>query len=310
MSGGSRPKRNWSAYLFIAPNALGFFAFLAVPLVASFALAFTNWQMLNPAVRFVGFSNFQKLLGFHQTADGWAANDPFFWKYLYNTVFLMLGIPLSMAASLFLAIVVNHRLRGIVVFRSIYYLPTMCAGIALLMVWRLMYHADIGVINEMLAAIGINGPDWLNSIGWAKPALILMGVWTAAGGNNMIIYLAGLQNIPPQLYEAASIDGAGPWQRFASVTWPSLAPTTFFILTMSLIGGFQGGFNAAYIMTRGGPAGSTTTISYYIFNTAYTGRLMMGYGCAIAWVLFVLVFAATLLNWRFGGRSATEGWQQ
>jgi multiple sugar transport system permease protein len=305
-----RPKRGWVPYLFLAPNALGFFAFLAIPLSASLVLAFTNWEMLNPEMRFIGFSNFVRLLGFHRSPEGWAANDPYFWKYLYNTIFLMLGIPLSMAASLFLAVLVNKRLKGVVLFRSLYYLPTMCSGIALLMVWRLMYHADIGVINTLLASVGVSGPDWLNSTAWAKPALVLMGVWTAAGGNNMIIYLAGLQNIPPQLYEAASVDGAGAWRQFWHITWPSLAPTTFFIFTMSIIGGFQGGFNAAYMMTGGGPAGSTTTLSYYIFNTAYSGRLLMGYGCAIAWVLFAMVFVVTLFNWRYGGRSATEGWQQ
>jgi len=310
MRGRAPSGRCLSAYLFLAPNAIGFLAFLAIPLAVSLCLAFTNWQMLNPDVRFIGFANFVKLLGFHRSSAGWAPNDPFFWKYLYNTVFLMLGIPLSMAASLFLAVLVNNRLRGVVLFRAIFYLPTMCAGIALLMVWRLMYHADIGVINNLFSLLGTRGPDWLNSVAWAKPALIIMGVWTAAGGNNMIIYLASLQNIPPQLYEAAALDGAGAWQRFRHVTWPSLAPTTFFIFTMSLIGGFQGGFNAAYIMTRGGPAGSTTTISYYIFNTAYSGRLLMGYGCAIAWILFILVFLVTLVNWRYGGRSATEGWQQ
>jgi multiple sugar transport system permease protein len=126
----------------------------------------------------------------------------------------------------------------------------------------------------------------------------------------MILYLAGLQNIPPELYEAAHIDGAGRWARFRHVTWPMLAPTTFFIFTMGVIGGFQGGFESAFIMTGGGPAGATTTISYHIYNTAYTGELRLGYGCAIAWVLFALVFAITLVNWRYGGKSATEGWQQ
>ena len=126
----------------------------------------------------------------------------------------------------------------------------------------------------------------------------------------MIIYLAGLQNVPAQLYEAAEIDGANTWQKFTNVTWPMLAPTTFFIFTMSLIAGFQGGFNSAFVMTGGGPAGATTTLSYYIYNKAYTGHLMMGYGCTIAWVLFVLVFVVTVLNWRFGRGSATEGWQQ
>jgi len=301
-------KRTLAGYLFLTPNFLGFLAFMFIPLAVSLVLAFTDWQMLTWPPRFVGLGNFQKLLLFHKGPDGWKFNDPDFWKYLYNTVYLMMGIPISMAASLFLAVLVNERLRGIVAFRTLLFIPTICSGIGTLMLWRLMYHADAGLINRALAVLGITGPDWLNSTTWAKPALMIVGIWAAAGGYNMIIYLAALQGIPPQLYEAAAIDGAGAWQRFRHVTWPMLAPTTFFIFTMGMIGGFQGGFNAAYIMTQGGPGGSTTTISYYIYNTAYTGNLQMGYGCAIAWVLFFLVFAVTLLNWRYGGRSATEGW--
>ena len=297
-------------YVFLAPNAAGFILFMLVPLLVSLALAFTDWQMLRPQVRFVGFANFVKLLGFHRGPGGWTPNDRNFWYYLYNTAFLMLGIPITMAASLFLAVLVNEKIRGVVVFRALFYLPTICGGVALYMLWRLMYHADYGLINRALAGLGLEGPNWLQSTTWAKPALVLMGVWTAAGGSAMILFLAGLQNIPPELYEAAHIDGAGAWARFRHVTWPMLAPTTFFVFTMSVIGGFQGGFESAYIMTGGGPAGSTTTISYQIYNVAYTGELLMGYGCAIAWVLFALVFTVTIANWRYGGRSATEGWQQ
>ena len=305
---GSAFRRHLPAYLFLLPNGLGFAAFMLVPLAASLALAFTDWQMLRPDVRFVGFGNFIKLLGFTHTAEGWVANDPDFWYFLFNTLFLMLGVPLSMFASLGLALLVNHRLRGITVFRTLLYLPTICNGISVLMLWRLMFHADVGLINQGLATLGIAGPDWLHSTAWAKPALIIVAVWVAAGGNNMIIYLAGLQNIPQELYEAAEIDGAGRWSSFLHVTWPQLAPSTFFIFTMGIIGGFQGGFTAAYIMTQGGPAGSTTTISYYIFNTAYDGQLLMGYGCAIAWVLFLLVMAVTLVNWRMGkGSSLGDG---
>ena len=304
-----RRRARWplAGYLFLLPNGVGFVAFMLLPLLASLALAFTDWQMLIPEVRFVGLGNFVRLLGFTWTEDGIAWNDPDFWYFLYNTLFLMLGVPISMFASLGLAIVVNNRLPGVVVFRTLFYLPTICNGIAVLMLWRLMFHADVGLLNQMLAGIGISGPDWLQSTAWAKPALIIVAVWIAAGGNNMIIYLAGLQNIPSELYEAADLDGAGWWSRLRHITWPQLAPSTFFIFTMGIIGAFQGGFNAAYIMTQGGPAGSTTTISYYIFNTAYDGQLLMGYGCAIAWVLFLLVMTVTLINWYVGRESALEG---
>jgi len=303
-----RVRRPLAGYLFLTPNFLGFLAFMFIPLAVSLVLAFTNWRMLSWPPHFVGLGNFQKLLGFHHTKEGWALNDPNFWYYLYNTVYLMMGIPISMGVSLFLAVLVNERLKGIVAFRTLLFIPTICSGIGTLMLWRLMYHVDFGLINRALDFFGVEGPNWLNSVTWAKPALMLVGIWSSAGGYNMIIYLAALQGIPPQLYEAASIDGAGAWHRFRHVTWPMLAPTTFFIFTMGMIAGFQGGFNAAYIMTQGGPGGSTTTISYYIYNTAYTGNLEMGYGCAIAWVLFFLVFGVTLLNWRYGGKSATEGW--
>jgi multiple sugar transport system permease protein len=301
-------KQSWIGYLFLTPNFLGFLMFMFIPLVVSMILSFTDWQMLTWPPRFVGFGNFQKLLGFRHGAGGWVLSDPDFWKFLYNTIYLMIGLPISMAASLFLAVLVSHKLRGIVAFRVLFFLPTICSGIGILMLWRLMYDMDSGMINRMLSWIGIHGPDWLNSTTWAKPALVISGIWAGAGGYNMIIYLAALTNIPPQLYEAADIDGAGRWKKFRHVTWPMLAPTTFFIFTMGMIGGFQGGFNAAYIMTRGGPVGSTTSISYYIYNMAYTGNLEMGYGCAIAWVLFVMVFCVTLINWRYGGKSATEGW--
>ncbi|HCE42105.1 MAG TPA: sugar ABC transporter permease [Lentisphaeria bacterium] len=293
-------KRYLTAYAFLLPNGVGFMLFMLLPILVSFGLAFTDCQMLKPNIRFIGFGNFINLLGFYHDSAGWHANDPDFWYYLYNTIFLMIGIPISMAASLGMAILLNQKLKGIVLFRTLFYLPHICSGIAIFMVWRMMYHADVGIINTILGWLDIQGPDWLNSITWAKPALIIMGVWGAAGGNNMIIYLAALKGVPESLFEAADIDGASAWQKFRYVTWPQLAPATFFIFTMSIIGGFQGGFNMAYIMTQGGPSGSTTTIGYYIFNMAYDGELLLGYGSAIAWVLFVLVMGATILNWKCG----------
>jgi len=289
------------------PNLVGFVVLTLLPIVASLLLAFTDWQMLSAdPPRWIGLDNFINLLGFERVGDTWRARDPQFWLYLYNTLFLMLGIPLCMAASLLLAVALNRAIRGIALLRAIFFTPSLCMGVAIFMVWRVLYHADFGLINQVLGWVGIYGPDWLNSMTWAKPALIFMTVWIQAGGYNMVLYLAGLQSIPPELYEAAKVDGAGPMARLRHVTWPMLAPTTFFIFVMSVISGFQGGFEAAYIMTRGGPAGSTTTLSYYIFNTAYTGELQLGYGSAIAWVLFLLVFVITALNWKFGG-SAVKG---
>jgi multiple sugar transport system permease protein len=156
-----------------------------------------------------------------------------------------------------------------------------------------------------MAAAGLPAPEWLTNYHWAKPAIMIMGLWAAMGSNNMLLYLAGLSNVPPELYEAADIDGASRVQRFWNVTWPQLAPTTFFIVVMSVIGGLQGGFEIARTMTRGGPAGSTTTLSYFIYTEGFeTGRL--GYASAVAWTLFAMVFVATLINWKFGNKHVND----
>jgi multiple sugar transport system permease protein len=155
------------------------------------------------------------------------------------------------------------------------------------------------------AAEGLTPPDWLASYQWAKPAIMIMGLWGAIGSNNMLLYLAGLSNIPPELEEAADIDGASPFQKFWHVVWPQLAPITFFIVVMTVIGGLQGGFEMARTMTQGGPAGSTTTLSYFIYNEGFaTGRL--GYSSAISWMLFAMVFTVTMINWKFGSKYVND----
>ncbi len=288
--------------------------------------------------------------------------DARFWQYFYNTAYLMLGIPFSIAGSLALALLLNEdiplgagRARGlgallciagglitlltlwgtghpdlgllaallwaiaalgigfnVVTFRTLFYLPTFTAGVALMILWKALYNPQTGPINVGLTALfhslgwQIEPPQWLGSIEWAKPALILMGVWTSIGGTNMLLYLAGLSNIPKELLDAAEVDGAGAWNRFRHVTWPQLAPTTFFISIMAIIGGLQGGFEQARVMTSGGPAGSTTTLSYYIYNKAFQD-LDLGYAAAISWVLFAIVFVATALNWKFGRGLEVDG---
>lgn len=281
--------------------------------------------------------------------------DGYFWQYLYNTVYLMLGIPLSIGGSLWLALLLRTELptgparqravaaglflaggavmgailwglgrpnlgllagllwavaalgvgANVVAFRTLFYLPTFTAGVALMILWKALYNPQTGPIDLALAAVihalGLHAspPQWLSDVAWAKPALILMGVWTGIGGTNMLLYLAGLSNVPPELLDAAQVDGAGRWNQFRHVLWPQLTPTTFFITIMALIGGLQGGFEQARVMTQGGPAGSTTTLSYYIYNKAFQD-LDMGYAAAISWVLFAIVFVATVLNWQFG----------
>ena len=159
------------------------------------------------------------------------------------------------------------------------------------------------VLSQIFSVLHLNirPPEWLLDPMWAKPALIIMGVWGAVGGTSMILYLAALQGVPRELYEAAEIDGANNWRKFWAVTVPFISPTTFFVTITSIIGGFQGGFMAAYIMTNGGPAGSTTTLDFYIYQNAYTW-FKMGYAASISWFLFIVIFIVTLINWRFGGK--------
>ncbi|MFW6146355.1 MAG: extracellular solute-binding protein [Planctomycetota bacterium] len=385
---GSDLRRSPLGYLFILPNICGFLLFTLLPVVFSLVLAFTDWNLLRWPPRFVGVANFATML--RSTA---------FWKYFWNTVFLMSGIPIGIAGSLLLAVVLNQKLRGRMVFRSIFFLPSFTAGVAIFMLWLWIYNSEYGLLNKLLlpflqgleqvathspawlwtvlgwgfwllaafwgvwfarrlwdryrhdgasglmsavsmagvvavglagyfagwvlmnlpdaAAAGLSPPRWLTglhevSLGplfgyteyrfdWAKPAFILVGLWSGVGGFNMVLYLAALQGISPHLYEAASIDGATRWQQFKSITWPLLSPTTFFILVMSMIRGFNGGFQAAFVMTQGGPQGATTTLSYHIYQNAFQWY-RMGYAAALAWLLFLVVFTVTLINWRFGGR--------
>lgn len=286
----------------------------------------------------------------------WTAYEPRdfrFWKYLYNTIYLMLGIPLTIVGSLALALLLNEALPlgnyrqrvigfsicfglavacfavlfymgqpnagvlaallwliaglglafNIVSFRTIYYLPTFTAGIAIMILWKNLYNPQTGLINSslsMLFSIPVDElPKWLSSTVWAKPAFILMGVWIGIGGTNMLLYLAALSNVPMDTLEAAHVDGASTWQRIRHVIVPQLAPTTFLIAVMSTIGGLQGGFEQARVMTQGGPDGATTTLSYYVYNVAFQD-LDLGYAAAISWVMFAIIFVATAINWRFG----------
>ena len=301
---------------FLMPNLLGFLIFTVGPVIFSLVVAFTNWNLI-PTVplHFVGFANFAKLL-----------TDEHFWLYFINTGYLMIGIPFAIAGSLALAVLLSQKLKGIVIYRTLFYIPSFTSGVAIMILWKALYNPDFGPIDSAIAGImhmlHMHGqpPTWLastqNMLGLdvehvrfahkqfglgARDALIIMGIWVAIGGNNMLLYLAALTNVPPELYEAAQMDGASKWQTFRNVTWPQLAPTTFFITIISLIGGLQSGFDQARVMTGGGPAETTTTLAYNIYTTAFE-QFQMGYASAISWVLFTIVFVVTLINWKFGNR--------
>lgn len=299
------------AYLFLLPNFLGFLIFTSIPILVSLCLSFFDVQLAPwPQVlsgKIVGLANFVKLLGYHLKDGAWIANDPNFWKFTGNTLFLMLAIPFQIFGALILALLYKQKLRGVVVFRTVYFLPVISLGVGTFLLWQWVYNPNFGLLNSMIAKIGdilnikLQGPHWLSSAAWAKPSLIIMCIWLYMGGHNAILFLAALQNIPRDFYDAASVDGANAWQRFWSVTWPMISPTTFFITIMSVIFGFQGGFMMAYIMTRGGPNGATTTLEYYIFKNLYEWH-HVGYAATIAWFLFIFIFIFTLVSWRHGGK--------
>lgn len=281
---------------FLLPNLLGFLFFMAGPILVSLYLSLTSWDALAPP-RWVGLGNFITLLGFHLTPQGWRANDPEFWQYLGNTLFMLIALPLNLVGSLALAMVLNQRLRFIYTYRLVFFLPSILYGAAIFYLWKYMFDADYGVFNALLAKVGLPGLHWLEDARLAKPALIFMGLWATVGGPSMIIYLAGLQNVPEELYEAARMDGAGRWRQFLHVTWPALRPVTFFLFTMGLIAGLQSGFDTAFIMTDGGPYGTTTTLSYYVYLKGYR-FFEMGYACSIAWVIFLITFIFAFVQWR------------
>jgi multiple sugar transport system permease protein len=294
-----------AGYLFLLPNFFGFLVFTLIPVALSLVLSLVNWDMLSPP-RFVGMTNFANLIGFHAENGRLIPNDPLFWRCVGNTLFLMLIIPVEMMAALLLALAMNQKIKGIKLFRILYFLPTITNGVAICLLWAWIYN-DCGLLNSLIIKLGeflhiaLRGIPWLTSTIWAKPSLMIMGLWVAMGGYNMILFLAALQGVPRELYEASEIDGAGPWHKFWSITWPMISPTTFFITIMAVIAGFQGGFMQAYVMTGGGPNRSTTTLEYLIYNHLFSWQ-HVGYAAAIAWFVFIIVFLVTLLNWRFGGK--------
>ena len=278
-----------SGFLFLGPNFFGFLLFNLIPITACFILSFTKWNFSNSPT-FIGFKNYTSLL-----------NDQLFWKYLWNTIYYtILTVPLTIIVGFILAYVLNRKIKGIVFFRTLYFLPSVTLLVAVAVIWSWIYNADFGLLNYILSLFGIQGPNWLQSSTWAMPAIIIMGVWKGSG-YSMLIYLAGLQSIPGEYYEASTIDGAGWYQQIRYITIPLIYPTTFFILVTSTISAIQG-FDQFYVMTHGGPAGATTTLVYYIFENAFEW-FNMGYASTAAIVLFIIIMALTLFQWRFANKS-------
>lgn len=278
------PAAGRSKYIALAvlllPSLAGMVAFLMAPVLSSLVLSFSQWDLIGE-INWVGFDNYVTAL-----------SDPAVLGALRNTLTFILGyLPSVVLIALGLALLLNRRIRGRVVFRAIYFVPVVTSWVAVSLIWKWLLNPQYGLVNFALSAIGIKGPGWLFDPAWAMTGVILTSVWKDIGFVT-VIYLAGLQDIPEPLYEAAALDGASPWQRFWSITFPMLAPTTFFVTTISLISSFQV-FDQVWIMTQGGPAGATSVMVELIYKNAFS-YYKMGYASAISWVLFALIFVVTI----------------
>ncbi|MBN1352604.1 extracellular solute-binding protein [candidate division KSB1 bacterium] len=276
----------------ISPWIIGFLVFMLGPIVFSIVMSFTKYNGLSDA-QWIGMKNYADLL----------LKDPIFWKSFANTAFMFIGIPINMAIGLGIAMLLNMKVRGVNVYRTIYYLPSIIPFVASTILWVWILHPTNGILNLLLSYIGIQGPAWLGDANWTKPSLILMGIWTAGGG--MIIWLAGLKGIPQQLYETARVDGANWWHQFRYITIPMLTPYIFFNLIMGIIGTLQI-FVQAVIMGAGsanqaGPLDSLLFYVFYLFNNAFVD-FRMGYASAMAWILFFMILILTLIQLKLAPR--------
>lgn len=283
-----RRKNTLTALSFIAPNFIGFFLFTLIPVIFSLVLAFMKWDSFGTP-EFVGLKNFSKML-----------NDDTFWISLKNTFLYTIGVvPLTLICSLGLAILLNKKIRGMKFFRTAFFFPYVTSLVAIAVVWNMLFHPTMGPINQFLRLFIENPPGWTSSSDWALTAIVIVSVWRGMG-YYMILYLAGLQSVPKELYEAASMDGANKWKQFLNVTVPSLRPTTFFVTIMLVINCFKI-FDLVQVMTAGGPGRATNVLVYQIYNEAFV-KFNFGYASAIAMVLFVIVLSITVIQFKWNQR--------
>ena len=275
-------------YMAIAPWAIGFILFTGGPILYSLMMSLTNWTGLRSR-DFIGLQNFVAMF----------TQDKLFWIALKNTFYYgIASVLLGTLGALLAAMLLNQKVQGTSVFRTLFYLPSVTSGVAIAIMWIWMFNPQVGMINYLLSLIGIKGPGWLSSQTWAMPALILMSLWGI--GANMIIILAGLQGIPEHLYEAAKIDGAGRLTQFRNITIPMLSPVLFFVMIISIIESFQV-FTNVYVMTRGGPGTATLVYIMHLYQNAFEYQ-KMGYAAALAWVLFAIIMVMTLIQLKASNR--------
>jgi multiple sugar transport system permease protein len=275
------------AMAFISPWLIGFLVFQLYPVAASIYYSFCHYDVINPPV-FVGLANYKNLM----------ADETFIHSLKATFLYAALALPLGLFASLFFALLLNRKIKARGVLRTIYYIPSLVPMVALAILWGWIFKGENGVLNYILGLIGIDGPNWLGSTRWATPAIVLTGVWGV--GASIVIYLAALQNVPVQLYEAADIDGAGWWHKTIHVTLPSISSVIYFNLMMGVIGCMQV-FAVPYVMTGGGPERSTYYYTLYLFDQAFK-FLHMGYASAMAMVLAVMIIALTWITHKLASK--------
>jgi ABC-type sugar transport systems, permease components len=283
----TKPKVNWReaiwGYIFIAPAFIFVFAFVVIPVISAFGISFTDWNLITPA-KFVGLQNYITIF-----------TDSVAIKTLLNTFyFTFVSVPIALALSLVLAVLLNQKIRGLTFFRTAYYIPVISSTVAVSMVFLWIFNSDYGLLNQILKLFDITGVKWLTDEHYAMLAVIIVSVWRSLGFN-IIIFLAALQDVPKDLHDAAAIDGAGEVQKFFNIIVPLISPALFFTMITGIIGSFQS-FDLVYNMTKGGPARATYLVGYYIWEQAFK-YLHMGYGAAIAFVLFFFIMVLTIIQW-------------
>lgn len=277
-----------AGYLFVLAPVFQFVAFILGPLLFSLYASFTDWDGIS-GMKFIGLSNFKDIFA-----------DERFWTSLYNTVFYMIGIPIGMILAILLALAMNRKMFGVEAFRAIYYIPVVSSVTAVSILWLWIYNGDYGLLNQVLSYFGIKGAGWLAQPETVKPAIIAMCVWKGVG-YTILLYLAGIKSISPSYYEAAQLDGASPFQMLRKITIPLLRPITFFVMVTGIIGGFQIYTEPQLMTSGGGPDYAAAPVVYYLWQKAFV-NYQMGYASAVAWILAILIFIVTFIQFRFSSR--------
>lgn len=283
-------RKTWDTIAFFAfafPWIFGFVFLTVIPMLASLIMSFTEWDILS-SPKWVGLGNFKTIF-----------TDPLFYQSIKVTMtYTLFSVPLSVIISVFIAMLLNNKLHGMDFFRTVFYLPAVISGVVISIVWLWIFNPEFGVINNILKMVGIQGPGWVYDENWAMPSMIIMSLWGIGG--NIVIYLAALQSISTELYEAAHIDGAGFWARFKNITVPGISPVLLFTFLTGIINALQT-FTQAFVMTSGGPNNSTLFYAFYIYNNAFIWH-KMGEACAQAWILFVIIFVLSFISIKLSTR--------